>query len=159
MVWPLRSLRGCEVVRGWAMAMVVLLALQAMGLQLLCFCGHCPTSRTLGIQATDAVGEEALHSCCAKALDEQAIQLGVGQATADAPCCGDEHQLRAADATAQGPREVAVHPALVIGVLRPDFDTAELTQLGRERAAASWARGPPDTPAADLAILQQRFLI
>lgn len=161
--------RGAEVFRGCATAIVVLLAIQAMGLQLLCFCGHCPASLALGWHADDdddadadagaGAGAELPHDCCAHALDDQAELLGVGQATSGGPCCGDAHQLLTADATAQDPRDLSVSCPLAVALLSPDFRLITKSYLGAQSSAWLWARGPPGAPATDLAIAQRRLLI
>lgn len=139
--------------------MVLLLAVQAMGLQLLCFCGHCPTSFALGVVAIDSENNEATHSCCAAALDEQAEAQGLGQASNGGPCCRDQHQLRAADVTAQSQPDPAVAHPPQAEPLPPPFDTAHLAAVGDWRATSAWARGPPLARPPNLSISLHRLLI
>lgn len=139
--------------------MVLLVAVQAMGLQLLCFCGHCPTSLALGVVALDSESAEPIHSCCAKALDEQAEEQGLGQATSGGPCCRDQHQLRAADVTAQSQPDPAVANPPAAEALPPSFGHAQLALAGNDRTTATWARGPPDAQPPNLAISLHRLLI
>ncbi len=144
--------------KGWATALTLLLLVQAMGLQLLCFCGHCPISHTLGLSAA-AADDESAHSCCAKALDDQAAELGVGQATAGGECCGDQHQLSGAAATAQTQPDPAVaHPPLA-EPLPPPFGAAALASTENGRHATLWARGPPGAAPPNLPIALHRLLI
>lgn len=145
------------MLKNWAMLLTALVAFQAMGLQLLCFCGHCPISQTWGIHA-DAEGQGE-HSCCAEALDAQAAAQGVGQLSDGGPCCGDDHHLSNQDANVHDQPRACPEPAQ----LAADLDPGPWSRTGlpspRELGADRWARGPPGAaPTAVLHFSQRRLI-
>lgn len=145
------------MLKTWAMLLTALIAIQAMGLQLLCFCGHCPISVTLGVETPAPA--EGDHSCCAKHLDEQAAALGLGQLSDGAPCCGDDHQLHNQDANLQESGKAWAAPVLAVALLAPQPWAVASLQLQSALAGQRWARGPPKAPPPKLIDTLQHRLI
>lgn len=145
------------MLKTWAMLLTALIAVQAMGLQLLCFCGHCPISVAVGIAAEPSTDGD--HSCCAAHLDEQAAALGLGQLSDAAPCCGDDHQLHNQDANLQEPSQALSVVALAWTALALTPWTDVQGPAPSALAGQRWARGPPDAPPPRLiATLQHRLI-
>jgi hypothetical protein len=145
------------VLKTWAMLLTALIAIQAMGLQLLCVCGHCPTSLALGVHAQES--GEGDHSCCAGALDDQAAAQGIGQLSDGAPCCGDEHQLHNQDANIHEADKACTGPLLVATALDTGAWMAQRRFAQGELAGLRGARGPPDAPPPKLILSLQHLLI
>ena len=145
------------MLKTWAILLTALVAIQAMGLQLLCFCGHCPTSLALGVHAQES--GEADHSCCAGALDDQAAALGIGQLSDGAPCCGDDHQLHNQDANIHESDLGCIGPQPVATALDTGAWMAQRRMTQADQAGLRWARGPPDAPPPKLILSLQHRLI
>ena len=108
---------------------------QALALQLWCFCGHCPRSVAIGVQAESSATE---HACCRKAREAmltEAAQVGAMD------CCGDDHDVRAAPALVHAAPHLP--PVAVVAWLAAQPATIE--PVARATAVADWqrARGPP----------------
>lgn len=71
---------------------------QALGLQLLCLCGHCPRSEALGLVTRAAPA----HACCHAATAAQPGPAADLSAVQD-PCCDDAHAARAPLAVLERP--------------------------------------------------------
>ncbi len=120
-------------------ALALPLALQLLGLNVLCFCGGCPASAILWPVAAAAQAE--VHPCCRHAA-ELAAQLPAVQAQS---CCGDDHAWRVP--TAVTPDELVPTPllhacALPFAVPPVPFQRQPSLRLPRQ----SLARGPPPVP-------------
>lgn len=106
---------------------------QALALQLWCFCGSCPRSFAVGVQS-----EAAEHDCCRKA--REALLTATSQVSGQG-CCGDDHAMRSAPAVLHAASHVL--PAVAIADLGPQ--PATLEPVLRLTAVAGWhrPRGPP----------------
>lgn len=122
-------------------ATTLLVFVQALSLQLLCFCGHCPRSFAVGVRADDrADAEDAtpVHACCRHAREEALAAPHVqGQG-----CCGDEHSVHVLPALVRTDVAMAA-PALAYASLPRRWRAPDLPS--QQQLARAWLQttGPP----------------
>ncbi len=118
------------------------LLLQLLGLNVLCFCGHCPASQIL---LPSAPAEEAAeHACCHHQQEADDVDASL-PVLAGQSCCGDDHTWR--PTTALNPEGHAPLPHLAatpVVLERPRLVLAlARTFTSQQRFLA---RGPPPVP-------------
>lgn len=124
-------------------ATTLLVFAQALSLQLLCFCGHCPRSLALGVGDSLAQTEpEPLHACCHQARLEQIDQDAAAHQVNAQGCCGDDHSVRDLPALAPSDTPLSL-PALAL--LTVQIASIETQLPSRQELARAWVRstGPP----------------
>ncbi len=123
-------------------SLAVPLLMQLLGLNVLCFCGHCPASQIL--MPAEPKAEVADHACChhADAADpiDETLPTLAGQS-----CCGDDHAWRPPTTLAHDgfpPLQQIATAILPIAPLPvPDVSSHALRPSQR-----FLARGPPPVP-------------
>ncbi len=139
--------------------MTALVFVQALSLQILCFCGHCPRSQALGISADAVAQAEPVHACCRQAQVEReaaAAQISAAQIATQA-CCGDAHSLRELPALVPIDTQIPLPTLALLTVPMPSIATR---QPGHQDLPGAWVRstGPPGA-REPLFVQFQAFLI
>lgn len=137
-----KSSRPTTRVRLLATALAVPLLVQLLGLNVLCFCGHCPASQIL--LPAEPQEDVAEHACChhADAADEGDETL---PALAGQSCCGDDHVWRPATVITSDSHPPL--PQLFVVALTTEQPLASAERLRVLPPAQQFlARGPPPVP-------------
>lgn len=153
-----------------ASTVTLLLLVQALGLQLLCFCGSCPTSAALGLTAASAP-DPLEHPCChaRHVAEQQQAQQGPSRtrdhsAHAGAQlvdrhsCCAANHAVSLLTATAPSrPGDWGSQPELYVVLRTCPAPLAVLTQV--EQVGPQRARGPPPNSGVPIYLSHGALLI
>ena len=124
------------------MSLALPLVVQLLGLNVLCFCGHCPASQVLWPAGPDA--EVAEHACCHHAEAAEDVEAALPSLAAQS-CCGDDHAWRPAAAlSSDGQPPLPVVAALILPV--PPALSARDRLHTRPIPPQFLARGPPPVP-------------
>jgi hypothetical protein len=126
-------------------ALALPLLVQLLGLNVLCFCGHCPASAILvPAQSADQPVAVVEHACCHHADAAPETDANSAQWTSQS-CCGDDHLWR--PATALVPTGHPPLPAVTVFTLPvPPPLTARAFPYLRPIPPQFLARGPPPVP-------------
>jgi hypothetical protein len=127
----------------------VFVLVQALALQLLCLCGHCPRSWALGVGEPLPVA----HACCHQAeVPEPGAQL-----RADSDCCGAKHTLTTVPAVERAQVSHSPDSSTLLAIQTPLLaDSAVLPPVRLH--TPTLARGPPGL-GPPLYLRQLAFLI
>ncbi len=130
--------------------------MQALGVSLLCFCGHCPTSAALGMVADPG---EQLHACCKQHQDELAkAAAGKPMWAAHESCCAGSHELVRTQAEAPSPPHVPQPLVQIADAAQPSLQAPALPPPAL-RGTWTWSRGPPGPTHASLYLRNASLLI
>ena len=121
---------------------------QALGLNLWCFCGYCPRSLVLGLGTAQAPDADS-HGCCHDEPAEVATKLGAADhqvVGAAMDCCSDPDARCAAVDLPPSATDRLGTPLMLAG--SPAERPAERDAGAAAVKAGHWSRGPPGSAVA-----------
>ncbi len=133
----------------------LLLLAQAIGLNLLCFCGSCELSQAIGLHAD---GEQE-HPCCreAKARERQEVRKHT-TVSGEHRCCDGAHGVTSVDANVCERQAVTSPQAVPVFVALPQGTDGPQPHQ-RTLAVATRPRAPPLRPGPALYLQHASLLI
>jgi len=150
----LRAHSSSLVLRSLAAGAAFLLLAQSVGINLLCFCGSCELSQSIGVG--NAAPE---HPCCREARARERLEASK-HTTVSGPhrCCADDHALTRVDANVRDRDANAAPDSAPVFVALHHAFAAALPQA-RTVAASLRSRAPPNRSASALYLQHACLLI